>query len=139
MNPSPAQLAFLAKHGPYTPLTATQIDFLCRKGDWMVNAFLLVTPMEQGIGSTDASVFAGQGVPDLDKLSQLLVVYPWSRLYVDVGGPDSFTESVLVGPDDITAWRAHYISIWGTVSRPQYWAEDKQTINGSQDIGVSWP
>jgi hypothetical protein len=136
---TPAQADFLKKHGPYTALTADQIDFLVRKGEWLVNAFLLQTPMEQGLGATDANVFAGQGVPDLDKLAQLFVVFPWSRFYVDVGGPDSFTESVLVGPDDLTAWRSHYIAVWGTVSRPQYWAEDVQTINGSQSIGVSWP
>lgn len=136
---SPAQTDFLRKHGRYEPLTATQIDFLCRKGTWMINGNLLSTPMEQGVGATDPTIYAGQGVRDLDEVIKLLQMFPWSRFYVDVGGPSSFTESVLLGPDDLTAWREHFISIWGTVSRPQYWSEDKQSINGSSSIGVAWP
>lgn len=137
------QTQFLARFGKryaYKPLTAAQIDFVVRKGEWFINAFILVTPMEQGIGSTDPNALAGQGIPDLDRLMEIWALNPWSRFYIDLGGPSSFTESFLLGPADIQAIRDHYIAVWGTVSRPQYWADEYvQTINGSQSIGTNWP
>ena len=136
------QAEFLQKFGKrfgYKPLTESQIDFVVRKGEWLVNAYVLTTPMEQGVGAIDPVAFAGQGIPDLDHLLLLWENYPWSRYYIDLGGPSSFTESFLIGPDDINNIRAHYIEVWGTVSRPQYWANQPQTINGSQDIGIAWP
>lgn len=120
-------------------LSDAQIHFLATKGGWIINAELREAPLDREWGNGDCSVYAGQGVSDLNHVQALMDVFPWGRFSVDVGGPDSFSQYVYIGTNDMIAWREAYIEAWGTVNRPQYWAQDKQTIEVNSPEGTSWP
>jgi hypothetical protein len=120
-------------------LSPAQIQYLAGRGSWIINAELRQTPIDREFGNGDCSVYAGQGVSDLDTAQVLMNYFPWGRFSVDVGGPDTFSQYVYIGTNDIIAWRAVYISVWGTVNRPQYWAGDVQTIPINSPEGTTWP
>lgn len=128
--------------GQYKPLTSAQIEFLSTKGAWMINVELRQAPLGPIFDSSpeEGNVMAGQGVPDLDHIQLLMDQYPWGRFSVDVGGPDSFTTSVFIGTNDVIAWRMRFIQIWGTVSRPEYYAITPTTVPPQYvPPGTNWP
>jgi len=120
-------------------LSDAQIEYLVTRGSWIINAELRVAPLGPQIGNGDDVVYAGQGVPDLDHAQRLMDQYPWARFSVDVGGPDSFSEYIYLGTNDVIAWRESYIRHWGTESRPQYWSGDRQQIPINVPPGTAWP
>jgi hypothetical protein len=132
----------LIKAGQYKPLSDAQIEFLSTKGAWIINAELRVAPLGPVLNEAegDCNVYPGQGVPDLDTIQMLMDHYPWGRFAVDVGGPDSFSEYVYIGTNDVVRWRNRFIQIWGTVSRPEYYASTL-TVVPPQYVppGTNWP
>lgn len=120
-------------------LSAAQIEFLATRGNWLINADWRVAPLGPQVGNGDDVVFPGQGVPDLDYVQSLMDKYQWARFSVDVGGPDSFAEYVYLGTNDMIFWREAFIRHWGTVSRPQYWSNDRQQIPINVPPGTNWP
>ena len=109
-------------------LSASQIAYLAGRGGWLINAELHQAPIDREVGNGDCSVYAGQGVADLDTVQRLMDAYPWGRFSVDVGGPSSSSSYVYIGTNDINAWRDAYIGVWGNVDRPHYWDQAVQAI-----------
>jgi len=126
-----------AQHRPM--LSYEQIVYLAGRGSWIINAELRQAPLGQELGQGDCSVYSGQGVSDLNRVEQLMNIYPWGRFSVDVGGPDSFSVYIYIGTNDIGTWRKKYIEMWGTVDRPPYWNNDVQTIVVNGSTGTTWP
>jgi hypothetical protein len=120
-------------------LSYEQIVFLATKGNWLINAELKQAPIDRELGQGDCHVCAGQGVADLDRVERLMNAYPWGRFSVDVGGPDSYSQFIYIGTNDIGTWRAKYIETWGTVNRPPYWQNDVETIVVGGTQGTQWP
>lgn len=126
--------------GQYKPLTTDQIEYLCTRGSWIINAELRTAPLGPELGNGDCNVFPGQGVEDLDQIQDYMNAYPWGRFSVDVGGPDTFSEYVYIGTNDVIAWRTRFIELWGTVNRPEYYASTP-TVVPPQYVppGTLWP
>ena len=126
----------------YRPLSRRQIEFLCTKGSWLINAELRQAPLDPIMSSTpgESNVYPGQGVSDLNKIQMLMDQYPWGRFAVDTGGPDSFAEYVYIGTNDIIHWRDRFIELWGTVNRPEYFASTVTAIPPQYSYpGTQWP
>jgi hypothetical protein len=126
-----------AQHQPM--LSYEQIVYLATRGSWLINAELRQAPIDRELGQGDCSVYAGQGVADLNTVERLMNQFPWGRFSVDVGGPDSFSVYIYIGTNDIGTLRQKYIEIWGTNNRPPYWANDVQTIVVNESPGTKWP
>jgi hypothetical protein len=120
-------------------LSPEHICYLAGRGSWIINAQLQEAPLDREWGNGDGSVYAGQGVSDLDDVQNLMDEFPWGRFSVDVGGPDTFSQYVYIGTNDMIAWRDAYIAMWGTVNRPEYWSNDVQTIVINSPEGTTWP
>lgn len=132
----------LIQTGQYRPLSDAQIHFLVGKGSWLINAELRQAPLGPILGEAegDCNVFAGQGVSDLNTIQMYMNAYPWGRFAVDVGGPDSFAEYVYIGTNDVIRWRQAYIAMWGTVNRPEYFAETVTSVPPQYvPPGTNWP
>lgn len=120
-------------------LSYEQIVYLATRGNWLINAELRQAPLDRELGQGDCSVYAGQGVADLNRVEALMNKFPWGRFSVDVGGPDSYSVYVYIGTNDIGTLRTKFIEMWGTVNRPQYWANDPQVIVVNGTEGTNWP
>jgi len=130
----------LIQTGQYKPLSTAQINFLVGRGSWIINAELRMAPLGPELGDGDSNVFAGQGVSDLDTIQLYMDAYPWGRFSVDVGGPDSFSEYVYIGTNDVIRWRNAFIAMWGTVNRPEYFAETVTSVPPQYvPPGTNWP
>jgi hypothetical protein len=133
----------LIRTGQYRPLSDAQINFLVGKGCWIINAELRQAPLGPVLSESpgDSNVMAGQGVSDLNRVQQYMDAYPWGRFSVDVGGPDSFGQDVYIGTNDIIRMRDAFITLWGTVNRPYYWADQTTTVLPPQFVnyGTVWP
>jgi hypothetical protein len=132
----------LIRTGQYRPLTDAQINFLVGKGCWIINVELRQAPLgpvlSEGVG--DSNVMAGQGVEDLNRVQRYMDMYPWGRFSVDVGGPDSYSEYVYIGTNDVIRWRTAYEAFWGTVNRPLYYADQTTVIPPNfVNPGTVWP
>jgi hypothetical protein len=132
----------MIKTGQYKPLSDAQIHFLAGKGSWIINAELRQAPLGPVLAEAvgDCNVMAGQGVSDFNRVQQYMNMYPWGRFSVDVGGPDSFSEYVYIGTNDIIRWRDAFITMWGTVDRPYYWASQPTVLPPNfVNYGTVWP
>lgn len=132
----------LIESGQYRPLTDAQINYLVGRGSWILNMELRQAPLGPVLSSSpgDSNIMAGDGVDDLNRVQMLMDAYPWGRFSVDVGGPDSFSEYVYIGTNDIIRWRTAYEAFWGTVSRPPYWSNQPTTLPPQfVNPGTIWP
>lgn len=120
-------------------LSYEQIVYLVTRGSWMINAELRQAPLGRELGQGDCSIYAGQGVADLNRVEVLMNNFPLGRFSVDVGGPDSNSVYIYIGTNDVGTLRQKFIETWGTNNRPPYWATDVQTIAVSGSIGINWP
>ena len=120
-------------------LSDAQIMFLATRGNWLINAELKQAPIDREWGNGDSRTFSGQGVADLDQIQRRMDQFPWGRFSVDVGGPDSNGVYIYIGTNDIIRLRETYIAMWGTVNRPQYWANDNQVIEVNGTETTAWP
>jgi hypothetical protein len=107
-------------------LTDAQIDFLVKCAAWKFDVAI-----KDARNASDSSVYAGDGVDDLDRLINLLEgnTLPngatQMRVTCDVGR--TFSQYITVTVDDVYALRARYIQFWGTVNKPPYWNGDALT------------
>lgn len=132
----------LIQTGQYRPLSDAQIAFLVGRGSWLINVELRQAPLGPILseGDGDCNVFAGQGVSDLNTIQNYMDAYPWARFSVDVGGPDSFSEYVYIGTNDVIRWRDAFIAMWGTVNRPEYFAIQTTAVPPQYvPPGTNWP
>ena len=132
----------LIQTGQYKPLSDAQINFLVGKGSWIINAELRQAPLGPVLSESpgDSNVMAGQGVADFNRVQMYMDTYPWGRFSVDVGGPDSFSEYVYIGTNDIIRWRTAFEAEWGVVDRPAYFANQPTTLPPMYvNPGTVWP
>jgi len=76
------------------------------------------------LGWEGSNIEWGLGVPDIDRVLDLMDKYPTGNYRLDIGvdGKDSsWTE---VSKDDMVAFRVFFIAQWGNVAKVQIWQNE---------------
>lgn len=97
-------------------LTILQQQYLARRGSWYFDCYF-------GKDQSDSSVYAGDGVDDLDSLIGKLDfankhngVGPKARFLADVG--TQYSDWRAFDIDDLRAIRGYYVQIYGATAKP---------------------
>jgi hypothetical protein len=98
-------------------LTQVQIDYMAQRAYWQ---FYLQENYREARGY-DPVMITGDGVDDLNQLIARIENWgtQFTRVMCDVGSAFSVYKESSVS--DVYALRTAYISVWGTVNKPDYW------------------
>lgn len=102
-------------------LTQAQIDFQAQKASWYVE----VDYRNINIPG-DPFIVTGTGVADLDRLIEMMPIYPNGRYRIDVG--TTFEQYRPCDITDIQAIKAAYIAWYGNVNKPSFPTEQREAI-----------
>jgi hypothetical protein len=92
-------------------LTQIEVQTVAAKASWYFDLKFLQTEL-----GGDSFVIVGDGIDDLDRLIDLLIAFPKTRIQLDIGLHTSHFQDV--GLEDVLAIRMAYIQIYGETDKP---------------------
>lgn len=101
------------------PLTQEQINFQAKKASWYVEI-----DNRRAVDGGDVWVVTGQGVPDLNRLLDLMPTLRVATYRIDTG--TQYDQWVPCTIADIQAIKTAFIEFYGTVSKPGYAVFDRK-------------
>jgi len=92
-------------------LTQQEVQAVALRASWLFDLKFLQTEL-----GGDSFAVVGGGVGDLDRLADLLIAFPKTRIQLDVGLHTSHFQDV--GLEDVLAIRAAYVAFYGETDKP---------------------